>query len=136
MRLNEMLEGIRADVSVKIFGNDYDVLEKLAEQAKPILKEIRGASEVEYETEGRAPVLEIAVKHELLRRYNLGAASVNQTIATALAGQKAGVLIFDDGRPRGGGVRLNPKLRENLDILCVVPVGVGDYGLLPLGDLA
>ncbi len=136
MRFNEMLEGIRADVSVKIFGNDYDVLEKLAEQAKPILKEIRGASEVEYETEGRAPVLEIAVKHELLRRYNLGAASVNQTIATALAGQKAGVLISDDGRPREVVVRLHPKLRENLDIMRVLPVRVGDNGMLPLGDLA
>jgi cobalt-zinc-cadmium resistance protein CzcA len=136
MRFNEMLEGIRADVSVKIFGNDYDVLEKLAEQAKPILKGIRGAAEVEHETEGRAPVLEITVKHDLLRRYNLSAASVNQTIAAALAGQNAGVLISDTGRPREVVIRLHPRLRENLEVMRALPVRVGDYGLLSLGDLA
>ncbi|PYI82362.1 MAG: hypothetical protein DME26_17900 [Verrucomicrobia bacterium] len=109
MRFNEMLEGIRADVSVKIFGNDYDVLEKLAEQAKPLLKEISGASEAEYETEGRAPVLEIKAKRDALARYNLSAAAVNQTIATAL---------------------------ENLDTLRALPVRVGQHGLIALGELA
>ncbi len=83
MRFNEMLEGIRADVSVKIFGNDYDVLEKLAEQAKPLLKEIPGASEVEYETEGRAPVLEIKLKRDALTRYNLSAAVARTSIPCA-----------------------------------------------------
>jgi cobalt-zinc-cadmium resistance protein CzcA len=136
MRFNEMLEGIRSDVSVKIFGNDYDVLEKLAERVKPILKGIGGAAEVEYETEGRAPVLEIAVKHDFLRRYSLSAASVNQTIATALAGQQAGTLISDEGRPRDVVVRLHPNLRENLDILRALPVRVGEHGMLSLGELA
>src|SRR6185436_10022168 len=128
MRFNEMLEGIRADVSVKIFGNDYDVLEKLAEKVKPILKGISGAAEVEFETEGRAPVLEIAVKHDVLRRYNLSAASVNQTIATALAGQQAGTVISEEGRPREVVVRLHPDLRENLDVLRALPVRVGQDG--------
>jgi cobalt-zinc-cadmium resistance protein CzcA len=136
MRFNEMLEGVRADVSVKIFGNYYDVLEQLAAQVKPILKEIGGASEVEFETEGRAPVLEITVKHDSLRRYNLNAASINQTIAMALAGHHAGSLISEDGRPREVVVRLHPNLRENLDLLRALPVRVGDHGMLPLGELA
>ena len=136
MRFNEMLEGIRADVSVKIFGNDYDVLEKLAEQVKPILKGTKGAAEVEHETEGRAPVLEIALKHDALRRYNLTAASVNRTIATALAGQQAGTLISEEGRPRDVVVRLHSNLRENFDLLRGLPVRVGEHGILSLGELA
>ena len=59
MRFNEMLEGVRSDIAVKIFGNDYDVLEKLAKQVKDILEKTPGASQVEYETEGRTPQLEM-----------------------------------------------------------------------------
>ena len=136
MRFNEMLEGIRADVSVKIFGNDYDLLEKLAEQAKPLLKEIPGASEVEYETEGRAPVLEIKLRRDALTRYNLSAAGVNQTIATALAGQTVGTMLSTDNHPHDIVVRLRGDLRENLDTLRALPVRVGQHGLIALGELA
>ena len=44
MRFNEMLEGIRADIAVKIFGNDYDVLERLGSEMKARLEQIRGHS--------------------------------------------------------------------------------------------
>jgi len=136
MRFNEMLEGIRADVSVKIFGNDYDVLEKLAEHAKGLLKEIPGASEIEYETEGRAPVLEIKLNRNALTRYNLSAAAVNQTIATALAGKNVGMMLSAENRPHDIVVRLRGDLREKLEILRALPVRVGQHGLLALGELA
>jgi heavy metal efflux system protein len=136
MRFNEMLEGIRADVSVKIFGNDYDVLEKLAAELKPILKNIRGASEVEYETEGRVPVLEISLRRDAMRRHNLSAAAVNETIGNALAGGQAGTLISEEGRPHEVVVRLHPNLRENLNLLRALPVRVGEHGMLSLGELA
>src|SRR6266540_6422496 len=53
MRFNELLEGTKAELAVKIFGNDYDVLEKLAEQIKGILEKMPDAAQVEFETEGR-----------------------------------------------------------------------------------
>src|SRR6266545_392563 len=63
MRFNEMLEGIRAYIAVKIFGNDYDVLERLGAEVKEVLEQIRGTregeGEVEFETTGRVPMLEI-----------------------------------------------------------------------------
>src|SRR5205823_3581787 len=71
MRFNEMLEGTKAELSVKIFGNDYDVLEKLATQIKDILEKTPGAAQVEYETDGRTPQLQIEVNRNALQRYNL-----------------------------------------------------------------
>ena len=139
MRFNEMLEGIRADIAVKIFGNDYDVLERLGSEVKQVLEQIpgtrEGEGEVEFETTGRAPMREIRVKRDVLARYNLHAADVNQAIATALGGQNVGMLI-EGNRRFEIVVRLSENDRRNLDVIRALPVRVGDSGMLPLGQLA
>ena len=139
MRFNEMLEGIRADIAVKIFGNDYDVLERLGSEVKEVLETIRGTregeGEVEYETTGRAPMLEIRVKRDMLSKYNLHAGDINQTIGAALGGQTVGTMI-EQNRRFDIVVRLAEADRESLETIRALPVRVGDFGLLPLGDLA
>ena len=139
MRFNEMLEGIRADIAVKIFGNDYDVLEKIGSEVKEVLEQIpgtrEGEGEVEYETTGRAPMLEIKVKRDVLAQYNLHAGDVNQTIAAALGGQTVGAMI-EGNRRFDIVVRLAESDRENLDAIRSLPVRVGAAGLLPLGNVA
>src|SRR4030095_14965464 len=139
MRFNEMLEGIRADIAVKIFGNDYDVLEKLGSEVKEVLEQISGTregeGEVEYETTGRAPMLEIRVKRDLLAKYNIHTGDVNQTIAAALGGQTVGTML-EQNRRFDIVVRLAEADRENLEAIRALPVRVGDSGILPLGDLA
>src|SRR5262249_18795837 len=139
MRFNEMLEGIRADIAVKIFGDDYDVLERLGSEAKEVLEQIpgtrEGEGEVEYETTGRAPMLEIRVKRDILAKYNLHAGDVNQTIAAALGGQTVGTMI-EQNRRFDIVVRLAEADRESLETIRALPVRVGDAGLLPLGHLA
>jgi heavy metal efflux system protein len=139
MRFNEMLEGIRADIAVKIFGNDYEVLERLGTEVKEVLEQIPGTrageGEVEFETMGRTPMLEIRVKRDVLAKYNLQAGDVNQVIAAALGGQMAGSLI-EGNRRFDIVVRLAEKDRESLDAIRALPVRVGDSGLLPLGTLA
>ncbi|TMP89314.1 MAG: efflux RND transporter permease subunit, partial [Verrucomicrobia bacterium] len=139
MRFNEMLEGIRADIAVKIFGNDYDVLERLGAEVKEVLEQIpgtrEGEGEVEFETTGRAPMLEIRVKRDVLAQYNLHSGDVNQTIAAALGGQTVGTLI-EGNRRFDIVVRLNEADRENLDVIRTLPVRVGEAGMLPLGTVA
>jgi cobalt-zinc-cadmium resistance protein CzcA len=139
MRFNEMLEGIRADIAVKIFGNDYDELERLGSEVKEVLEQIpgtrEGEGEVEYETTGRAPMLEIRVRRDVLSKYNLHAGDVNQTIAAALGGQTVGALI-EGNRRFEIVVRLSEGERQNLDAIRALPVHVGDSGMLPLGNVA
>jgi heavy metal efflux system protein len=139
MRFNEMLEGIRADIAVKIFGNDHDVLERLGSEVKEVLEQIpgtrEGEGEVEYETTGRAPMLEIKVKRDVLAKYNLHVGDVNQTIAAALGGQTVGTMI-EGNRRFEIVVRLAEKDRENLEAIRALPVRVGEAGMLPLGELA
>jgi len=134
MRFNEMLEGTKAELSVKIFGNDYDVLDKLAEQIKGVLEKTPGAAQVEHETEGRTPQLQINAKREVLQRYGLQAGEVNKAINAALAGQVVGTIVSGSKR-NDIVVRMPEELRADDEQIKKLPVRVGDTGLIPLGKL-
>lgn len=134
MRFNEMLEGTKAELSVKIFGDDYDQLEKLAADIKGILEKTPGAAQVEFETEGRTPQLQINVRHEELRRYSLQAAEVNKAVNAALAGQVVGTVVSGSKR-NDIVVRMPEELRADDEQIKKMPVRVGETGLVPLGKL-
>ncbi|MDB6138771.1 MAG: czcA [Verrucomicrobiaceae bacterium] len=134
MRFNELLEGTKAELAVKIFGPDYDVLEELAEKVKTILEATPGAAEVEYETEGRTPQLQIDVKRDMLQRYNLQASEVNKAVSAALAGQEVGIAVEGDKR-RGIIVRMPEALRADDEQIKALPLRVGDNGLIRLGQV-
>lgn len=134
MRFNELLEGTKAELAVKIFGNDYDILEKLGAQVKEILEGTPGAAEVEYETEGRTPQLQIDVKRDALQRYSLQAAEVNRAVSAALAGETVGIAVDGDKR-RDIVVRMPESLRADDEQIKALPLRVGDNGLIHLGKV-
>ncbi len=133
MRFNEMLEGTKAELAVKVFGPDYDVLEPLAEQIKGILERTPGVAEVEFETEGRTPQLQITVKRDVLRRHNVQAAEVNRAVSAALAGQEVGAIV-EGNRRYDVVIRMPEELRANDGEIRKLPLRVGEAGLIPLGQ--
>jgi cobalt-zinc-cadmium resistance protein CzcA len=134
MRFNEMLEGTKAEIAVKIFGNDYDVLEKLGGQIKTILEGTPGAAQVEFETDGRTPQLQIDVKRDALQRYNLQAGEVNRAVSAALAGEIVGTAVDGDKR-RDIVVRMPEALRMDDDQIKALPLRVNQSGLIHLGQV-
>ena len=134
MRFNEMLEDTKAQLAVKVFGDDYDQLEKLAGQVKEILESTPGVSQVEYETEGRTPQLQLEVNREALQRFSLQAAEVNAAVGTALAGEVVGSAI-ENNRRREIVVRMPEDLRADDEQIMKLPLRVGDSGLLRLGQV-
>ncbi len=135
MRFNEILEGTRADVAVKVFGEDFAVIEKIAMEAREILEQVPGAADVEFDALGKSPLLEIVPNREAMSKYNLHAAELNRVVNTALAGQEVGKLI-EGNRRFDIVVRLSEKLREQIEDLKRLPVRVDDGGLLTLGQVA
>jgi len=133
MRFNEMLEGTKAELAVKIFGADFDQLEPLAKQIKAILEKTPGVAQVEFETEGRTPQLQLTVKRDVLRRHNLQAAEVNQAVTSALAGEIVGRIV-EGNRRHDIVVRLPEELRADDAEIKKLPLRVGEHGLIPLGD--
>ena len=135
MRFNEMLEGVRADVSVKIFGEDYDVLERAAKQAKAILEKQPGTEGVEFETAGRPESLVVELNHAAMLRLGLGTAEVNKAIADGVAGAEVGFIPEGEARHMIV-VRMPEALRADPAAILALPLRVGDYGMVPLSRVA
>lgn len=136
MRFNEILEGTRADIAVKVFGEDFAEIERIATEVREILERIPGAAAVEFDALGKAPLLEIKLKREAMTRYNIHAAEVNDTVATALAGRAAGVIV-DGNRRHPIVVRLSDDVRGALDELKHLPLrSAHAESVVTLGQLA
>jgi len=135
MRFNEILEGTRADIAVKVFGEDFSAIERIAGEVREVLESIPGAADVEFDALGKSPLLEIVPQRDAMTRYNIHAAELNQVVHTALAGREVGKLI-EGSRRFDIVVRLNEDLRGRIDDLKRLPVRVDDGGLLTLGQVA
>ena len=134
-RFNEMLQGTRSDVSVKIFGEDYDTLDKLTGKVTAVLNKAPGAGSVEPETHGRVDTLVIDIDRPALRRYNLDLASVNNAIGAALAGKTVGSIIAE-GHRHDVVVRMTEPERASDTAILDLPIRVGSDGLIPLRRVA
>ena len=132
-RFNEMLEGSKSELSVKIYGQDFDELERIGAQVRDIIKSVRGG-DADFEVDGRTSTLLLEVKRQELMRRNIANEEVNHTVAAALGGEPVGVML-EGNRRRSIVVRLPDDQRADFDVIRSLPVRVGDMGLLPLGQL-
>ncbi|MBU6300198.1 MAG: CusA/CzcA family heavy metal efflux RND transporter [Verrucomicrobia bacterium] len=131
-RFNEMMEGTKAELAVRIYGTDFDLLEKLANQVKDIINDTPGG-EAELETDGRPSTVVLEVKRETLTKYNVPLAEVNRAVATGLGGEVVGQVV-DGNRKRDIVVRLPEEDRSKEEMMKALPLRVGDYGMIPLGE--
>lgn len=135
MRFNELLEGTRADVAIKIFGPDLDKLVEIAKNTQSLVSKIEGAGDVEVDLAGTSPVLRIEPNDQKLKNYNASITDVLDTISIALGGEETGV-IYENERKFPIVVRLQDDLRKDLDAIRALPVGVGTNLTVPLQNLA
>lgn len=135
MRFNELLEGTRADVSVKIFGPDLQTNMDLAKQIQGVVSKVQGAGDVEVDLAGTSPVLRIEPRKDELSKYGASTADVLDTISTALGGEEAGYL-YEGNRKFPIVVRLGEEDRSDLATIRALPVGVGANTTAPLANLA
>ena len=128
MRFNELLSGVRADVAVKVFGDDMDTLFRVAEQVERLLETIPGAADVKIEQLTGLPVLTVQPDRVKLGRYGLNVADMQDAVAVAIGGKNAGT-IFEGDRRFELQVRLPEQLRVDPDALGRLPIGIPMQGL-------
>lgn len=135
MRFNELLEGTRADVTVKIFGPDLGKLSAYANQIREVVSKVDGAGDVETDMAGTSPVLRVEPKTELLNRYGVRKSEVLETVSVALGGTEVGHL-YEGDRRFPILVRMSEEHRSDLDAIRLLPVGIGGNATVPLTELA
>ncbi len=121
MRFNELLSGVRADVAVKVFGDDLDVMLTTAERIEKIIKNIPGAADVRIEQITGLPVLSIQMDRTKMARYGLNGNDIQDAINIAIGGRTAG-LIFEGDRRFELQVRLPETIRSDLGSLKRLPI--------------
>lgn len=126
MRMNELISGVRADVAIKVYGDDLDTLVKVGEQVETVAKAVDGAADVRLEQAAGLPLLTITPDRQALIRYGLNPGDVQHTVATAVGGEVAGQL-FEGDRRFDIVVRLPEALRQDPAALHDLPIPlVGD----------
>ncbi len=135
LRFNELLSGSRADIAIKVFGDDYDTLQKVAGEIREIVEKIPGAEDVEFDAVGKSPVFEVIMNREAMKRYNVHAAEVNKLIGTAFAGQEAGTIV-EGNRRYPIIIRLPEEERQKFNAVSESPLRSQDGGLISLGQVA
>ena len=123
LRFNELISGVRSDVAVKLFGDDMNVLNETGEKIAAALQKVPGAVEVKVEQTTGLPVLTINVERDKLARYGVSVGEIQDTVAAAVGGQKAGTL-FEGDRRFDIVVRLPEELRTDIEAIKRLPIAL------------
>ena len=142
LRFNELIAGVRGDVAVKVYGDDFAVMEPLAQQISQILQSIHGAEDVKVEQTSGLPTLSINIDRAAIARYGLNISEVQDVIAVAIGGRESG-LVFEGDRRFPLVVRLPEYLRADPETLKSLPIPLpaqhnanSAAAFLPLGEIA
>ncbi|MBU1191649.1 MAG: CusA/CzcA family heavy metal efflux RND transporter [Gammaproteobacteria bacterium] len=134
MRFNELIAGVRADLAVKVYGDDFDTLVELAERVEAVVSNVDGAADVATEQATGLPMLTVTPKRDRLADYGLDVAQVQDMLRIAMGGETVGQ-IFEGDRRFDLVVRLPEHLRTDLDALARLPISLPqDSGREVVGD--
>ena len=135
MRFNELISGVRADLGIKVFGDDLEQLEVSAEEILTVIESMPGAADARVEQVSGLPMLSVVPKRLAIARYGLNVMMVQDLVAAAIGGEPAG-LIFEGDRRFELIVRLPESIRRDLDGLSELPVPLRNGGYVPLSEVA
>lgn len=135
MRFNELIAGVRAELAIKVFGDDFETLIEIGDAIEAAVAQVPGAADVVVEQTTGLPVLTILPKRDALARYGLTISELQSLVSTALGGTVAGQL-YEGDRRIDIVVRLPEQLRSNPDELLSLPVPLDDGDFVPLSEVA
>lgn len=137
MRFNELLSGVRADLAIKIYGDDLEQLLKSAQETEQILSGLPGVADLRVEQVSGLPILSMMPRREVLGRYGLATSDVQDLIEIAGAGKLVGE-IFEGDHRFDIMVRLPEALRKDIFQLKQLPVPRRDQpgSFVPLAQVA
>lgn len=133
MRMNELIAGVRAEVAIKLYGDDLEQLAEVGEQIEAVANRIDGAADVKLEQITGLPLLTITPDRAALARYGLAVADVQETVSIALGGATVGQL-FEGDRRFDIVVRLPEAQRQDPRALASLPISLPVQNSTTVGE--
>jgi len=134
-RVDEMVSGVRADVAIKLFGDDLDVLINKARQIAKVATSVQGTQDTRVDRVGGQQYLTIEIDRAAIARYGLNASDVNNTIEMAIAGKSA-TEIYEGERRFQSIVRFPISYRDSVDDIKQILLPTPGGAKVPLEYLA
>jgi len=140
MRFNELIAGVRADVAVRIYGDDLSTLKQYGEKATALVQSITGATDVRLEQMEGLPTLSVTPLRDHMALLGLTVTDIQQSVSAAIGGVQTG-LIYEGDKRFSLLVRLDERWSSDITQLARLPVAVSksanpDLAFVPLGEVA
>lgn len=135
MTVDELLEGVRAELAVKLYGDDLEELAKKAQEVAQVVGAVRGAADVQVDQVSGTPQLVLRVDREAVARYGMNVEDVQETVRAAVGGEVAGQ-IFEGVRRFDIFVRFAPEYRSTAEAIGNILVAGPGEVRVPLSELA
>ena len=133
--ISHMLSGVKAQVGIKLYGDDLDVLRRTANEMKSAMEGVQGVKDLMVEQQVEIPQLQIKLNRSALSRYSLSAADVNDFIETAMNGRVVSEIVAGE-RKFDLAIRLDDPYRRDINKLSRLSINVPSGGRIPLTDVA
>jgi cobalt-zinc-cadmium resistance protein CzcA len=121
MRFNELISGVRSDVAVKVYGDDFEQMQRTAAAIAQAMQGVAGAADVKVEQTEGLPMMNVEIDRDAISRYGLNVSDVQDVISVAVGGREAGQ-VFEGDRRFDLVVRLPEESRADLAELENLPV--------------
>ncbi|WP_278356719.1 efflux RND transporter permease subunit [Idiomarina abyssalis] len=139
MRFNELIAGVRADLGVRIYGDDLQTLKRLGDSAAAVIRTVNGAADVRVEQMTGLSTLSVIPKRDHLALLGLTVADVQRAVQAAVGGVQSGIIYEGDKRFKLM-VRLDKEWRKSIEQLKSLPIDVSasnpELSYVPLGEVA
>ncbi len=133
--ISHMISGVKAQVGIKLFGDDLETLRRNAKSIEAAIKTVEGVTDAQVEQQTEIPQLQISVNGDQLVQYGLKRTEVTEFIETAMNGIVVSE-ILEGQRKFDLLVRLDEPFREDLDTLGRLQINLPDGGVVKLEDVA
>ena len=134
MRFNELLAGVRAELAIKVFGDDFDTLTGLGAEIESAISQVEGIADIQVEQTTGLPMLNIVPDHQKLMQHGISIGDVQSQVATAMGGAVVGKFYQGDVRS-DIVVRLGESQRQDIDALNYLPIALPYGHSIPLQEL-
>jgi len=133
-RVDELISGVRTEATVKLFGEDLDVLRAKAEEIASVLGTVKGVKDIRTEQLFGQPYLTIDINRGKIARHGINVSDIREIISTAIGGEAA-TTVYEDQRRFDLILRFPEQYRNSVETISNILVTDAAGALIPLSDL-